>query len=43
MHTSVIAKSQTHIAIWDGEKTVVEPLGDSKIEIRFGKLEEPDK
>lgn len=31
-----VAKSDTSIAIWNGEKTIVYPLNDEVIEVRFG-------
>ncbi len=34
----LIAKSASHIALWDGSKTTVYPLDKELIEIRFGQL-----
>ncbi len=35
----LIAKSATHIAVWDGKTTIIKPLRNNTLEIRSGELE----
>jgi len=35
----LVAKSKDYIALWDGSKTIVYPVADKTLEVRFGQLD----